>query len=368
MQCRSIHWISVLLVLAACRPPAGSEQEPSMKSNDMATAAAREEIAAMSFLSSSEEQLFESRALSGFIYIDSASYIRGVESPTYNALRDVDNVSGDHEEMLQRAVGWAKEEAIQVTVPYDYFMQETHVTNGEFQEFVDRTGYITFAERFGTGHVMDPVKRLIRGSGHTWDSTLWPLEADQPVSHICFVDAMAYAAWLSEELHVMARPPTVEEWELAMRSSHRLDEPSIFPWGNEIGDLGMRMNFADRSADPYPWRHDQFDDGSPFVSPVRSFPANDRGIYDAVGNNWIWTCTSTEDIPSMSQDTYVSHPMNFSFCDVEKLEIRGGCSLSRVQHCNLLGRIGLPPTESSNDTGFRLVVVRRANFGTAEGY
>ncbi|NNL19033.1 MAG: SUMF1/EgtB/PvdO family nonheme iron enzyme, partial [Boseongicola sp.] len=119
----------------------------------------------------------------------------------------------------------------------------TAVTNLEFADFVDATGYETDAERFGWSFVFQPQARppgalphsvpgaewWQRVDGANWRDILGPgsaseaWDAEHPVVHVSWHDAKAYAAWIGGRL------PSEFEWEHAARSGSVDD--IRFPWG-----------------------------------------------------------------------------------------------------------------------------------------
>jgi len=107
-------------------------------------------------------------------------------------------------------------------------------------------------------------------------STIDGRERD-PVVHVAFEDAIAYAAWAGKDL------PTEAEWEFAARGG--LDGAD-FCWGDEFTPGGQHM--ANTWQGEFPWQNlalDGFDERAP----VGSFPANGYGLYDMAGNVWQWT-------------------------------------------------------------------------------
>ena len=92
--------------------------------------------------------------------------------------------------------------------------------------------------------------------------------ATHPVIFVAWRDALAYAAWLSDQTGYTYRLPTVVEWEHATRAGTQ----SAYWWGPEI-----ERNRANCSECGSRWSRLQ-------TAPVGSFPPNPWGIYDMHGN------------------------------------------------------------------------------------
>ncbi|HEC84373.1 MAG: formylglycine-generating enzyme family protein [Candidatus Parabeggiatoa sp. nov. 2] len=102
---------------------------------------------------------------------------------------------------------------------------------------------------------------------------------NRPVIFVSFEDAMAYAAWLSEQTGQRYRLPTEAEWEYAARAGTETN----YWWGNQIG-----KNRAACHGCQSQWGYDAPNE---MTAPVCSFPANPFGLCDTVGNVWEWTCS-----------------------------------------------------------------------------
>jgi sulfatase modifying factor 1 len=170
------------------------------------------------------------------------------------------------------------------------------VTNAAFSAFVQATGYVTDAQRFGwsfvfagllptefpptAGIAAAPWWRQVHGA--TWNHPEGPASTvdhrdEHPVVHVSLADALAYCRWASLRL------PTEEEWEFAARGG--LDART-FPWGDELEPGGMhRMNV---------WQGDfpsgnTLGDGYYGTAPVDAYQPNGYGLFNTTGNVWEWT-------------------------------------------------------------------------------
>ena len=128
----------------------------------------------------------------------------------------------------------------------------TAVTNGEFARFVEETGYVTEAERFGWSFVFwsdvpDSVGATETVPGFEWwrkvegagwrnvngqDSEDAACKSEHPVVQVSWNDAAAYARWAGGRL------PSEAQWEHAARGG--LDD-APFPWGDEEPDDTSRF-------------------------------------------------------------------------------------------------------------------------------
>ena len=143
-----------------------------------------------------------------------------------------------------------------------FWMSRTPVTNAEFREFIEKTGYITTAEKapeleeimkglppgaappaaellVPASMVFTPPKREVSlqnvlqwwrwQEGANWRHPEGPGSSitnrmDHPVVQVSYYDAQAYADWKGMSL------PTEAQWEYAARAGM---EQQVFVWGNE---------------------------------------------------------------------------------------------------------------------------------------
>ncbi|WP_284228652.1 formylglycine-generating enzyme family protein [Mycobacterium antarcticum] len=201
------------------------------------------------------------------------------------------------------------EEAPVHTAAVSAFAIERHpVTNAQYAGFVQDTGYLTVAER-----PLDPAlypgvaeADLVPGAlvfrptpgpvdlsdwrqwwdwapDASWRQPFGPGStiddrADHPVVQVSYVDAAAYAQWAGRRL------PTEAEWEYAARGT----ASTTYAWGDEVAPGGELM--ANTWQGRFPYRNDGAR-GWVGTSPVGSFPPNQFGLLDMIGNVWEWTST-----------------------------------------------------------------------------
>ncbi len=188
-----------------------------------------------------------------------------------------------------------------------FWIDRTPVTNRQFETFVQATGHLTTAQIipdpedypgalphmiYAGSLVFTPtrgVKTLADWSqwwsfmkGADWRHPYGPKSNidgldDHPVVHVCYSDAIAYAAWARKDL------PTEAEWEFAARGGYDARE---YAWGDTLLPGGKHM--ANTWQGDFPVENLR-DDGYERTSPVTAFPPNDYGLNDMIGNVWEWT-------------------------------------------------------------------------------
>lgn len=164
-----------------------------------------------------------------------------------------------------------------------FFLDRHPVTVAQFRAFVEATGYVTEAEQFGDGGVLDTQSgswRLVAGA--SWRRPLGPdgpdAEDEHPVTQVSWNDATAYASWAGKRL------PTEVEWEHAARGGRNAREP--YAWGDSLVSGGR--HHANTWQGLFPLKN-AVEDGYSHASPVGAFGETALGLTDMGGNVWEWT-------------------------------------------------------------------------------
>ncbi|MBE9581052.1 MAG: SUMF1/EgtB/PvdO family nonheme iron enzyme [Proteobacteria bacterium] len=222
-----------------------------------------------------------------------------------------------------------------------FYLGKFPVTNALFEVFIEKTGYVTTAEKLGYGTVyygrfceeVDKRTGLARFicnatvrsesvKGAYWyqpsglGSTLHK-RRNHPVVQVSLEDAMAFAAWTGKRL------PTENEWEAAARTARG----HVFPWGDEWKSNACNVE-ENSVADATPV--DQYKDLK-----------NDLGIVDTLGNVLEWT-------------TEAYQPAQGAGNTPIRRIVKGGSWISG-NDIRLFSRFKVSPDASSNILGFRCV-------------
>ncbi|XP_034389234.1 formylglycine-generating enzyme [Cyclopterus lumpus] len=243
-----------------------------------------------------------------------------------------------------------------------FYMDIQEVTNQQFQSFVNATGYVTEAEKFGDSFVFEgilseSVKNQITQAvaaapwwlpvkGANWrhpdgpDSNITYV-LDHPVLHVSWADAVAYCSWANRRL------PTEAEWEYACRGGLK---DKLYPWGNKLNPKGQ--HYANLWQGDFP-NHNSAEDRYIKTSPVKSFPANAFGLYDMAGNAWEWTSDWWTVHHTIDQQHNPTGPPS----GTDKVK-KGGSYMCHKSYCyryRCAARSQNTPDSASSNLGFRCV-------------
>ena len=216
--------------------------------------------------------------------------------------------------------------AVDLTKPF--YMQITEVTNAQYK-------------RLHAGH---SVPRY-RGYGLT--------APKQPVVSISYLEARAFAAWLTKrDPGRTYRLPTEAEWEFCARGGHDSD---VFPWKGGRSALGKHANVADTAAKTAfgdEWTVDVYDtnDGRATSAEVASYAPNPYGLFDMVGNVAEWVSDWWGAYTTQSAVDPTGPELGVLRC------YRGGSWIHGRGSNRVSKRFSAKPIEKTNYRGFRLVV------------
>jgi sulfatase modifying factor 1 len=191
------------------------------------------------------------------------------------------------------------------------------VSNRRFAAFVDATGHITDAQRYGWSFVFagllpddfEPTRAVEAAPwwrqvlGAYWRCPEGPHSTvadrlDHPVVQVSAQDAAAFAAWAGKRL------PSEAEWEYAARAG----STTTFPWGEELQPRGEHR--ANVWQGEFPTRN-TCEDGYAGTCPVDAFPASAFGTRNMIGNVWEWTADTWSGGQVLKGGSYLCHA---SYC------------------------------------------------------
>jgi iron(II)-dependent oxidoreductase len=182
------------------------------------------------------------------------------------------------------------------------------VTNREWHGFLEDGGYddAHWWSARGWQHRIDadlsaPLFWTAEGARRRF-GTVEDIPPDEPVQHVCFFEAEAYAAWAG------ARLPTEQEWEKACVWDPAAGRRRRWPWGaSEVTPALANL-------------------GGAALRPARvgAYPAgaSPYGVEQMIGDVWEWTSSGFEPWPGFTPMLYARYSQPFFGGDFRIL--RGG--------------------------------------------
>jgi iron(II)-dependent oxidoreductase len=167
-----------------------------------------------------------------------------------------------------------------------FWLDTVPVANADFQDFIADGGY--HDRRWWDPAGWDHVHRVglfaplfWRQDGKDWLRRRFGrtevVPPDEPVMHVCWYEADAYARWAGKRL------PTEAEWEKAARHDPVTGATRQYPWG-EGDPTAERANLGQDHLGP---------------APVGAYPdgASPLGIRQLIGDVWEWTSSDFTGYP-----------------------------------------------------------------------
>jgi ergothioneine biosynthesis protein EgtB len=224
----------------------------------------------------------------------------------------------------------------------DYLIARAPVTNGEYLEFITAGGYRDYnwwhSQGWATLHQEGWEAPLywecVDGQWMIRDfSGLNTVENKslEPVCHISFFEASAYAKWRGRRL------PTEAEWERAACFASQTGAALAFPWGDSPPSLAAANLFENAL-----WG----------VAPVGAYPDGQSacGCHQMIGDVWEWTASDYSPYPGFKSDFDEYNDKWF----VGQKVLRGGSFATPRSHIRSTYRNFFGPHERWMVAGLRL--------------
>ncbi|WP_227996810.1 ergothioneine biosynthesis protein EgtB [Nocardia australiensis] len=216
------------------------------------------------------------------------------------------------------------------------------ITNAQYLEFIADGGYDRpelwsqrgWAHR-GEAGLVAPQFWERDPAGQWWRRVFGvptPLRPHQPVVHVCWFEAEAYANWADKRL------PTEAEWEKAARFDPATATSRRYPWGNTEPDSGT-ANLGQHHLEP---------------ADVGAYPAgaSPAGVHQLIGDVWEWTASGFDPYPGFRAFPYAEYSDVFFGGDYRVL--RGGSFGTDPVACRSTFRNWDHPIRRQIFSGFRL--------------
>jgi ergothioneine biosynthesis protein EgtB len=236
---------------------------------------------------------------------------------------------------------WDNEKPRHQVFLHDYAIDRAPISNGEFLGFIENGGYQDFRHWLSEG--WDAVNR------EHWEAPLyWEKHGEdwmvrdyhglhrvkersgEPVSHLSFYEASAYAKWVGKRL------PTEAEWEKAACFDPGAKFKREFPWGGKRPE-DRHANLSENQL----WS----------VAPIGAFPEGKSayGLHQMIGDVWEWTTSDYAPYPGFRSEFDEYNDKWF----VGQKVLRGGSFATPQIHIRSTYRNFFHPNERWMVSGFR---------------
>ena len=172
----------------------------------------------------------------------------------------------------------------------DFYIDRAPVSNGDYLQFIEDGGYKDFRHWLSDGwewvqneNIIAPLYWEKDENGEWYRSDFRGQLAvkdtlNEPVVHISYYEAWAYARWAGKRL------PTEAEWEKAAAWDEDIGNRRLYPWGNDAPDAN-KTNLLESGY----WA----------VCPIGAFEsgASYYGCRQMIGDTWEWTSSEFMSYP-----------------------------------------------------------------------
>jgi ergothioneine biosynthesis protein EgtB len=176
----------------------------------------------------------------------------------------------------------------------DYALDRALVRNGDFLEFIRDQGYQNFRWWFSEGWEVVREDKWLAPRYWELHDDVWMIrdftglhpassKANEPVSHVSYYEASAFAKWAGKRL------PTEADWEKAATVNPNTGARQDFPWGDDPVDV-QKANL--------------FENGIWAPALIGSFPdgQNSYGCQQMIGDVWEWTTSDYVPYPGFKSE------------------------------------------------------------------
>ena len=189
---------------------------------------------------------------------------------------------------------WDNEKPQHTVFLQDFAIDRAPVSNGDFLEFINAGAYDDYRWWLSAG--WEAVNREQWRAPLYWElhEGKWMIrdfhglrraeeKANEPVAHVSYFEAAAYAKWAGKRL------PTEAEWEKAACFDPKKRTRQSFPWGDSAPDVA-KANLFDSQL----WG----------VAPIGSLPQGGGayGCHQMIGDVWEWTTSDYAPYPGFKSE------------------------------------------------------------------